>query len=109
MYPPLTVVAGHIMAKPHLLGANLERVWVSFKLKNLDLAALHYIFKYDPLLDVDPDSIFVESMKLSSPAMDTLQVQFMARRKSRDTRVYQVAAFRYWTEGDCRPALKEYC
>lgn len=108
VFPSLAVVAGHIMARTHLLGANLERVWVSCKSMKLDLAALHSVSKFDPLLEVVQDSIVLNSLKLSSPPLDTFKIRFTARCKSVDTKVNQVGAFRYWTEGDGKPLLKEY-
>ena len=98
-YPILAVTTSNIIAKMHLLGAHIERALVSFRLRKPDLEALYSIFKYEPLLELDSESIIAESVRISSTHVNFLGIEFTARRKSVTTKVYQVSAFRHWRPG----------
>lgn len=76
-------------------------------MKNLNLATVFAVFRYDHLLEVDPDSIYSDSLRITSPSADIIQVEFTAQRKSQDTKVYQIEVFRYWSSED-RSELKEW-
>ena len=58
---------------------------------------------------MDSASVTEESVRLTAPAAYELQVEFVARRRSPDTKVYQVSAFTYWGDLlDDKPRLYEY-
>lgn len=95
-YPQLTVVTADMVARMHLLGSFIERLRVSFRMRKPDVAIMAMIFKDDDLLDIDPNSIIENSVEVQSPAPNTLQVKFVARRRSIDTAVFAVNSFRFW-------------
>jgi hypothetical protein len=97
-FPQLSVVVSNLVAKLHLLRSNFDRLIVSFRPKLPDIQALHTIFQLDQLLEVDPDSIISDSVDISAPTPNSLQVIFWARRRDTASTVYQVAAFRYWRQ-----------
>ena len=91
-FPLLAVVTANMVARMHLLGSYLDKIRVSFRMRRPDIEILSLVYGYEELLDVDPDSIVQESVKLSSPRPNELVVEFVGRRRLTTTQVYQVAA-----------------
>lgn len=75
----------------HLTGSDLE-ILVSFRARRPDLEILRLLLNYEALLDVDSLSIVKNSISISSPTPNVLQVESVARLGSGTTGVFQVQA-----------------
>ena len=95
-YPALAVVSSNIIAKMHLVGSYIDKLRVSFRSRRPDIEIISLLYNFDDILEVDPNSVIEESVRMTSPNRNVLQLEFTARRRSPDTTVYQVNAFRYW-------------
>lgn len=108
VYPQLSIVASNIVSKINLVSALLDRVIASFRAQRPDLQSLYLVFGYMPLLQLDPGSIDPMSVDIRVTDGRMLIVELNGHRRSADTSVYQVLAFRHHTNLLTDPAMREY-
>jgi hypothetical protein len=108
-YPELTVVMSHIIANAATLGAGLDRLRASFRAKRPDLPLLASMTNSLIFDEVEPESIYRQTVRALSPRPNVLQLAFRARTRDAQARVYQVETFRFWNNLDKEvPSQLEY-
>lgn len=97
-FPQLGMVTADLVARSHLTGAYLDQLDVACLMKRPNVQLLYLLFKQDVILLIDQDSITPESIRLSSPRTNMLQVEFVGRRRDPTTTVVKVNAMHLWVD-----------
>lgn len=108
-FPILNIVGSNVIARIHIMGSLIDRTSISFSMQRPDLISLYMLFKFEPLKQIDPNSIEPESVNFSSIGSNMFLTEFTARLKSTTAALYHVATFKYWDRLlTDKPVMKEY-
>lgn len=98
-FPVFSVIVSDVIARMHLLGSYLDRLRVSFRAATPDLHTLRVLLESPDILDgIEADTIMSKSVRFFIMNHHTIQMEFVAQRRTPDTSLYSVTAFKHWAD-----------
>lgn len=98
LHPELMVITSHLVFKIQMAALQLDKILISFRQKRPDIIMLSQLLNTQLLDELDVDSIIIKSLKIHSPAKNTIQWHFVGKISDPNMTVYEINAFRVWTK-----------
>lgn len=106
--PVLAILIGDLISRLHIIGALIDRIFITSKNKRPDIDFIISLFQTDLLDNLDPANIDPHSIKFLVLNSASIQMEFVGRRHSRDTAAYKVTTFQFWGDLLQTPTLFKY-
>lgn len=104
--PEIAITTSYMVHKISMANHLLQKLRYAYKAQRVDIQALSELINNPLLEDVEESS--ATALNFISPMPGAFKFDFLARRKSHDTKIYRVEAFRPWTNLTNSASLLEY-
>lgn len=108
MYPELSWLISTIITGVKDTKSRYHRLRFSFQNNQVDLVALSELLDTEWFNDIIPQTAVPYNFRWSDESLkDKLKIEFLARRKDRDTRIFRVETVDFWNpEGETNKLVK---